>query len=387
MRGNPDVRQGAIALHGFYFLYYGLQGVSIPFLPLWFASRGLDSALIGLIVAASFLPKILSTPAAAHWADRSGQVHALIAASLGASILLLLCYPFLRSAAWLMAATLALNAVFPAVLPLMDRMAIATARGQGNAYTAMRACGSIGFAAFTLAGGHLVGLWGPDWVIWLSLALVAACLAMVRLLPGAARPSEPAPPAARMPMRRVLRDRPLLLTIAAASLVQASNGFLYSYSTLYWTGGGLATSLISALWVVGVASEVLFFFLAPAVLARTGPARLILVSALMTAVRWAGLAITADPALMAGLQLLQCFTLAGNNAAIMWHIARHAPPDGKTSAIALYALLSGGVFMFASIQAGGMLYRAWPPGGFAAMAVCALGAVPLLGAARRRAAA
>ncbi|WYX53631.1 hypothetical protein WJ967_19115 [Achromobacter xylosoxidans] len=31
MRGNPDARQGAIALHGFYFLYYGLQGVSIPF--------------------------------------------------------------------------------------------------------------------------------------------------------------------------------------------------------------------------------------------------------------------------------------------------------------------------------------------------------------------
>ena len=29
MRGNPDARQGAIALHGFYFLYYGLQGVSI----------------------------------------------------------------------------------------------------------------------------------------------------------------------------------------------------------------------------------------------------------------------------------------------------------------------------------------------------------------------
>ncbi|WZB75944.1 MFS transporter [Achromobacter insuavis] len=57
MRGNPDARQGAIALHGFYFLYYGLQGVSIPFLPLWFASRGLDPALIGLIVATSFCPR------------------------------------------------------------------------------------------------------------------------------------------------------------------------------------------------------------------------------------------------------------------------------------------------------------------------------------------
>ena len=69
-------------------------------------------------------------------------------------------------------------------------------------------------------------------------------------------------------MRAVLRDRPLLLCIAAASLVQASNGFLYSYSTLHWTAQGPSTALISLLWVVGVASEVLFFFAAPKVLGR-----------------------------------------------------------------------------------------------------------------------
>ena len=183
-------------------------------------------------------------------------------------------------------------------------------------------------------------------------------------------------------MRAVLRDRPLLLCIAAASLVQASNGFLYSYSTLHWTAQGLSTALISLLWVVGVASEVLFFFAAPKVLARVGAPRLILISAVMTAIRWTGLAITADPTAIAVLQLLQCFTLAGNNAAIMWHIAARAPATAKTSAIALYALLSGGVFMFASIQLGGALYRHYAPGGFLVMALCALGAVPLLRRAR-----
>ena len=94
--------------------------------------------------------------------------------------------------------------------------------------------------------------------------------------------------------------------------------------------------------MVGVASEVLFFFAAPKVLGRVGAPRLILISAVMTAIRWTGLAITADPTAIAVLQLLQCFTLAGNNAAIMWHIAARAPATAKTSAIALYALLSGG---------------------------------------------
>lgn len=380
MRGNPDARQGAIALHGFYFLYYGLQGVSIPFLPLWFASLGLDPALIGLIVATSFLPKILSTPVVAHLADQSGRAHALIASALAASLVLFVCYPLSQTPAWLLAITLLLNAVFPAVLPLMDRMAIASGRGQGNSYTVMRACGSLGFAAVTVAGGYLIKTFSADWVIWLSVLLIVACLATVRLLPQAARPTASEAPVerVRLPMRQVLRDRPLLMCIAAASLVQASNGFLYSYSTLYWKANGLSTALISLLWVVGVSSEVLFFFLAPKVLARSGAERLILASAVMTAIRWAGLSATTDPGWIAALQVLQCFTLAGNNAAIMWYITRHVPAGCKTSAIALYALLSGGVFMFASIQLGGALYRSYAPGGFMVMAVCALGAIPLV---------
>mgnify|MGYP000352291833 CR=1 FL=1 len=380
MRGNPDARQGAIALHGFYFLYYGLQGVSIPFLPLWFASRGLDPALIGLIVATSFLPKILSTPVVAHVADQTGRAHALIASALAASLVMFVCYPFSQTSAWLLAITLLLNAVFPAVLPLMDRMAIASGRGQGNSYTVMRACGSLGFAAVTVAGGYLIKTFDADWVIWLSIVLILACLACVRLLPQAARPAADEAPMerVRLPMREVLRDRPLLMCIAAASLVQASNGFLYSYSTLYWTASGLSTALISLLWVVGVASEVLFFFLAPRILARTGAQWLILASAVMTAIRWTGLSATTDPTLIAALQLLQCFTLAGNNAAIMWYITRRVPAACKTSAIALYAMLSGGVFMFASIQLGGALYRSFAPGGFLVMALCAVGAVPLV---------
>ncbi len=390
MRGNPDARQGAIALHGFYFLYYGLQGVSIPFLPLWFASRGLDPALIGLIVATSFLPKILSTPVVAHVADQTGRAHGLIASALAASLILFICYPFSQTPAWLLAVTLLLNAVFPAVLPLMDRMAIASGRGQGNSYTVMRACGSLGFATVTVAGGYLIKTFDADWVMWLSILLIVACLACVRLLPHAARPAGAQLRAdasradaagadrVRFPMREVLRDRPLLMCIAAASLVQASNGFLYSYSTLHWTANGLSTAQISLLWVVGVTSEVVFFFLAPRILARTGAQWLILTSAIMTAIRWAGLSASTDPAVIGGLQVLQCFTLAGNNAAIMWYITRHVPAACKTSAIALYALLSGGVFMFASIQLGGAVYRSYAPGGFLVMAVCAVGAVPLV---------
>ena len=215
MRGNPDARQGAIALHGFYFLYYGLQGVSIPFLPLWFAERGLDSAFIGLIVATALLPKILSTPVVAHVADQTGRAHALIAAALIGSLLLYACYPLAATPAWLFAVTLLLNAVFPSVLPLLDRMAIASGRGQGNSYTLIRACGSLGFALMTVSGGYLIKTHGVNWVMWLPMLMIVACLAMLRLLPGPRGPR-------RTPRPRRRASRPCAPCCATARCCCAS---------------------------------------------------------------------------------------------------------------------------------------------------------------------
>ncbi|KAG1433200.1 hypothetical protein G6F57_022336 [Rhizopus arrhizus] len=97
----------------------------------------------------------------------------------------------------MLAITLLLNAVVPAVLPLMDRMAIASGRKQGNAYTIMRACGSLGFAAVTVIGGYLIKTFDADWVMWLSILLIVACLACVRLLPQAARPAADEAPVER----------------------------------------------------------------------------------------------------------------------------------------------------------------------------------------------
>ena len=74
-------------------------------------------------------------------------------------------------------------------------MAIASGRGQGNSYTIIRACGSLGFAVVTVAGGYLIKTFDANWVMWLSILLIVACLACVRLLPQAARPSAEEAPA------------------------------------------------------------------------------------------------------------------------------------------------------------------------------------------------
>lgn len=367
-------------LRAFYFLFYGLQGISIPYLPLWLSSQGLDKDLIGLIVATAFLPKILSAPALAHAADMTGKLRFLLAAPLLGTALLFATYPWQASADWMFWTTLGVNLLLPAVQPVLDRIALAANQGGRPLYTTVRVWGSLGFAVLTLVGGYVIRETGPLAIIVLSVVLGLACVACLKPLAiGDVAPRQAkTQPAERFPLLQVLRNRTALLCILAASLTQASNGFLYSYATLYWTDMGLSTSDIGLLWTVGVGAEVLFFFVALRVMRTIRPESLIWLSAALTAVRWLGLAAFIDLRILLLFQLLQAFTLGGNNSAVMACIARYVPAHCQTSAIALYAMLSGGLLMFFSVNAARLVYPGVQWGGFAMMAVFAACAIPIV---------
>ena len=433
-------RGASLALCGFYFLFYGFYGVTIPYLPVWLASRGLDPALVGVVIAAAFLPKVISAPVFAHVADTWGKHRVLIQLLLFATLFSLVLFFYAQTDAWFFSLTMAVNFFAPAILPLMDRAALAQRRRDGaSSYTTIRLCGSVGFAVFSLLCGLLLDFTGADGVIWLGAALTLACMALGRLLPldvvrasgtstnvpgttpdttatatpgatsdttatatagttpgttagsataGTATSSASSatrPTRKRAPLARILADSPVFWCIVASALVQASNGYLYSYASLYWLAQGLGTAQIGLLWTVGIAAEIILFMLARQVLARVSPVNLILFSAAMTAVRWAGLAWVVDPFAMAAFQLLQAFTLAGNNMAIMAFLAARVDDQARTTAIALYTMLSAGLFMFLAINLVNMLGVSQSGWGFGVMAACAALALPLVLWSRRRA--
>src|SRR5919205_1366556 len=71
-------------------LFYGgvflALGVQMPFLPVWLAAAGLDSAAIGLVLAAPTAVRLLAVPLVAQTADRHGVLRgALIACAFGSA--------------------------------------------------------------------------------------------------------------------------------------------------------------------------------------------------------------------------------------------------------------------------------------------------------------
>ncbi|CAN7280922.1 MFS transporter [Phenylobacterium sp. LjRoot164] len=53
----------------FYAALFVGTGASSPYIPVWFASRGLSGAEIGLILSAPMLARAVTAPAIAMWAD------------------------------------------------------------------------------------------------------------------------------------------------------------------------------------------------------------------------------------------------------------------------------------------------------------------------------
>jgi len=84
---KPEVRLAA-----FYALIFGAFGVSLPYWPLWLASRGLAPDEIGLVFALTSLAKIVATPLATALADRLDRRRAVIAWLVAASLAANLCF-------------------------------------------------------------------------------------------------------------------------------------------------------------------------------------------------------------------------------------------------------------------------------------------------------
>jgi MFS transporter, PPP family, 3-phenylpropionic acid transporter len=105
---------------------------------------------------------------------------------------------------------------------------------------------------------------------------------------------------------------------------------------------------------------------------RVGALNLILISAAISALRWAGLANTLDPTYMAILQVLQCFTLAGNTASIMCHIGHRVDAANFTPCSQVNSLCSAAY----SWQARPTRWHG--PAGFLMMAAFAALAIPLV---------
>ena len=367
-------------------------GAHLPYWPAWLAAQGLGPGAIGNLLAAGFLARVLLLPVISAYAERHGDVRPALRAMAGSALVAfvaLLFVPRLADAGGAMVALIALSIGSSLLLlpltPLTDGLAVDVARTGAVDYARLRLIGSLSFIVANLAVGRLVVGLGPGavllWLIGMMVLVTAA--GWLLPVPPSARPRPPTAAAAAGRSRphwlatipAVLGRRHLLAVLVAAACVQASHAMYYSLGTVHWQHQGLAADRIGALWAFAVSSEVVLFARADWLTRRLAPTSLVALGAVAAIVRWTVTAFDPPTAVLWGIQLLHAFTFAATHLGAMGTIAAEAPPGATATTQGIYSALSSGLVLGLATLATGASYGAF--GGRVYLLMSLLGALGL----------
>jgi PPP family 3-phenylpropionic acid transporter len=365
----------------FYAALFAGPGISLPFLPLFLAARGLEPAALGLTLGLTQAFRLISAPIAGRLADALGDRRAVAVGAAGFGMIAILLMLPEAGTALLVAAVVLVAVASAPLLPLGDSVALRVAATGGGDFGRMRAAGSVSFMLATALGGVALGATGPWLLPWLVLGLQFAVVGAAALLPDAGV----GPARGRGGAAAVLGRRGFMVLLAVSGLTQGSHTLYYGFSALHWGRAGLSPGLVGALWVLGILAEILLLTFGRRAMARLGPVRLLAAGAGGAALRWTGTAMTVEPALLAVLQPLHAVTFAMTMVGAAQLIALMVPPERGATAQALHAALGPGLATAVLNPLSGVLYERFGGGAFLAMAGVAAAALTGIGVLRRAA--
>lgn len=370
---NPAVRLAA-----YYGALFAAVGVNLPFWPLWLKDRGLSPADIGLIMATTYLMKMVVNPLVGHVVDRRGdRRRPMVIMAVGAAVTWA-CFALVDGFWGILAVTVLSLSLWSGIMPVGESLALMITQRHRLDYGRVRLWGSAAFILTAIAVGRLLVDHPPDVLVWLvagTLALTAAACA--------ALPDErvPVPTAGNpLPLRSLLTSAGFLLFLTAGSLNQISHTVYYAFSTIHWKAAGISDDTIGLLWSEGVLAEIVLFSISGAVVRRIGPEGLILTAALCGAVRWGVLGTTTELPLLFTAQILHAATFGCAHLGAMHFIQRTIPAGLSARAQGIYSAVAMGAAPGFMSPLTGRLYEAL--GGYAFLVMAGFSLLSALAAWR-----
>jgi MFS transporter, PPP family, 3-phenylpropionic acid transporter len=367
-------------------LYYSVifigTGVASPYLPVWFAARGLSGAEIGLILSLPMIARALTAPLLAVWADRFKERRtALLLLAAGTTAAYALMALPLGLGGWLLV-WFAASSMVSTLPALTDVLVLARARTDGFNFGWPRGIGSAAFIIGNVGMGAILLRGSPDLVlVWMVAAMALTALTTRLLLPpDTVHGAHPAPQGRAGGLGDLLRDPLFMTAVVSAGLIQSAHAFYYSFSILAWKQQGIPENLTGVLWGVGVAVEIAFMWFMEPWRRAVGPRNLLVIGGLAAVLRWSLLAFSPPLWALFPLQALHALSYAATFLASLQLVERLSTPANASAAQSINSALSGGVLAGLATIASGWIFDHYAARGYLLMAaMCVLG---LLGALR-----
>jgi len=336
------------------------NGMQLPFLPLWLHAKGLTVAEIALVFAGMTACRIVAVPLVAVIADKYRNRRDLI---IFCGLVSFLGYMLLATASgfWQILAISFFASVFTApIATLAEGFSVDGSAVHGLDYGRLRLWASLSFLLGNLGGGALL-LYIPITSLIYLIAVAQGVSALVAFLlppdPERERPRlESEPPANFSRALKLLVPGVFMVFVVAASLGQASHAMLYTFGPVHWDTLGYDKFTIGSFWAISIMAEVTLFGFSSVLVRRFGPVMLIMVGISGGIIRWVFMAQDFGLGVTAVLQAFHAISFAMVHLGTMHYIHQTVPAGLRNSAQGLYAAISGGIALSASMWLSGLLY-------------------------------
>lgn len=370
------------SISAFYFTYFGILGVLIPYWNLYLEAVGFAALHIGLLTGATQVARVVSPYLAGWLVDHGGRTMVVIRVACGLAALAFAGLFLADSLWWIAVVTVSYNFFWSCCLSQFEANTLLHLQENTHLYSRLRLSGSVGFIVL-VAGVGVVLEQDLALLLPILLGLMVTTFAISLWVPEAARPRSDQEDSRGLPVS----SRGIGLFFLVCALMQASHGPYYTFFSIYLENEGYGRGLVGGLWALGVLSEVLVFLIMPALLARFGVRRLMLFSLAAAALRWMLIgALVQSLSVLLFVQLLHAATFALFHGCAMVMMNDMFPPRFRGRGLALYSSLGFGVGGAVGGLAAGMLWDMTGPvatfgfgSGLAGLALLLAARLPLLG--------
>lgn len=348
---------------------YTYLGFMTPFWAIWLKHKGLSPSEIGIIIAIPYLIKLIVAPVISQASDKRQEYRRPLILCVFSSVMFTVFY-YVADGFWqLLLVTIFVNLTLPAVVPLMETIAVAQTSKHGLSYGRIRSFGSISFIIAAVVLGWV--LKSTDVSIILTFALISLFMLLLTVLflpSGNKKLVNNERQKVSSPITALLGNNDFIWFLVIVGLIQASHGVYYSMGSIYWLEGGYGEDIIGLLWAVGVVAEILFFVFCGEFIRRFPISIIFALIGFLGAIRWLVLSFTMSLPIIFFVQIFHALTFGASHLVAIQYIGQNISKEHAGTAQSLYSSLPLGVVMGLSTYLGGIIYEYEAGGAYLAMA-------------------
>ena len=354
-------------LSGFYFFYFASLGVLVPYWSLYLKSLGFSSLAIGALIAILPATKLVAPYIWGWLADHTRRSMLIIRVSSLLALVTFLLVFISQELWWLTFVMLLFSFFWNATLPQFEAMTLNHLGEDSHHYSMIRLWGSLGFIVIVVLIGDLLQTHDADVIPLVVLSTFVLILLFSFIVPEKLN----TPHSDHSPIWHVIKQPKVMAFLVVCFLMLCSHGPYYTFYTIFLEEQGYSSHMIGVLWAVGVIAEVIIFLLMHRMLPAYGARTLLIVTLLLTTIRWLLIGFFVEDLPMLFLaQLIHAFSFGMFHSVGISLVHEYFTGSHQGRGQALYSSVSFGAGVAVGSLISGMLWDKWGASVLFAFASC-----------------